>query len=57
MLQVVMAGVGISLVNHVPEELVYVSLQQIDVTYDSDHKGTVFTGDVGNVQNLGILGI
>ena len=47
------AGVGISLVNHVPEELVYITLKNIEVKLSSTSSGQILDASVGNIQVSG----
>ena len=44
------AGVSISLVNHVPEELIYITLKDIEVKLSSTSTGQILDASVGNIQ-------
>ncbi|XP_053397930.1 intermembrane lipid transfer protein VPS13D-like [Mercenaria mercenaria] len=43
-------GVGISLVNKVPEELLYITLKNITLSYRSNQRGTTLEMNVSNIQ-------
>lgn len=43
-------GLGVSLVNHTPEELVYISLQNISLEYLSNPNSTTADISVASVQ-------
>ncbi|CAH1798376.1 unnamed protein product [Owenia fusiformis] len=43
-------GIGLSLVNHFAEELLYISLQQIYFDYSSNFTGQIFDISINNVQ-------
>lgn len=43
-------GLGVSLVNHTPEELVYISLQNISLEYLSNHNSTTADISVASIQ-------
>ena len=44
------AGLGISLVNSWPEELVYISLRNIRLTYQSSEAGQLIEATIKNIQ-------
>ncbi|KAL4233287.1 Vacuolar protein sorting-associated protein 13D [Mactra antiquata] len=43
-------GLGISVVNKVPEELLYIALKNITLNYRSHHRGTTLEMSVANIQ-------
>lgn len=43
-------GVGVSLVNKVPEELLYITLKNITLSYRSNQRGTTLEMSVANIQ-------
>ncbi|XP_064629557.1 intermembrane lipid transfer protein VPS13D-like isoform X2 [Lineus longissimus] len=43
-------GLGVSLINHVPEELVYISLKQFDVDYLKRRTEHIFEASIRNIQ-------
>ena len=49
------AGVGISFVNKVPEELIYISLKNIDLGYSSNPHGQSVEANVAVIQVCSLL--
>lgn len=45
-------GLGISLINRIPEELVYITLSNIAVEYQSSPEKILFDISVGDIQVL-----
>ena len=44
------AGLGVSFVNKAPEELIYISLKNIDFSYSSNPHGQSFEANVAVIQ-------